>query len=53
MSISSDPESGDAVRAAALARFVEDWQAEHGALTPAEIAKAEQELLLRPGRPAG
>jgi hypothetical protein len=70
MSISFDPELGDAVRAAAaetgkplsswlaeaaasklraetLARFLEDWQAEHGALTPAEIAKAEQELGLR------
>ncbi|MFZ0191168.1 MAG: hypothetical protein WAL72_29965 [Streptosporangiaceae bacterium] len=70
MSISFDPELGDAVRTAAaetgkplsswlaeaaasklraeaLARFLEDWQAEHGALTPAEIAKAEQELGLR------
>jgi len=70
ISISFDPELGDAVRAAAaetgkplsswlaeaaasklraeaLARFLEDWQAEHGALTPAEIAKAEQELGLR------
>jgi hypothetical protein len=70
LSISFDPELGDAVRAAAaetgkplsswlaeaaasklraeaLARFLEDWQAEHGALTPAEIAKAEQELGLR------
>jgi hypothetical protein len=70
MSISFDPELGDAVRAAAaetgkplsswlaeaaasklraeaLARFLEDWQAEHGTLTPAEIAKAEQELGLR------
>ena len=76
MGISSDPESGDAVRAAAaesgqplssflaeasarkaqteaLARFLEDWQAEHGALTLAEIAKAEQELSLRPGSPPG
>jgi len=76
MGISSDPESGDTVRAAAaesgqppsslpaeaaagkaqaeaLARFLEDWQADHGALTPAEIAKAEQELSLRPGGPAG
>jgi hypothetical protein len=70
MSISFDPELGDAVRAAAaetgkplsswlaeaaasklradaLTRFLEDWQAEHGALTAAEIAKAEQELGLR------
>jgi hypothetical protein len=70
MSISFDPELGDAVRAAAaetgkplsswlaeaaasklraeaLARFLEDWQVEHGVLTAAEIAKAEQELGLR------
>jgi hypothetical protein len=40
-------------QAEALARFLEDWQAEHGALTPAEIAKAEQELSLRPGSPPG
>lgn len=69
MSISFDPELGDAVRAAAaetgkplsswlaeaaaaklraeaLARFLDDWQAEHGVLTAAEIAKAEQELGL-------
>ena len=70
MSISFDPELGDAVRAAAaetgkplsswlaeaaaaklrseaLARFLDEWQAEHGVLTPAEIARAEQELGLR------
>ena len=75
MSISFDPELGDAVRAAAaetgkplsswlaeaaasklraeaLARFLADWQVEHGALTPAEIAKAEQELGLHPADPA-
>lgn len=75
MSISFDPELGDAVRAAAaetgkplsswlaeaaasklraeaLARFLEDWQVEHGPLTPAEIAKAEQELGLRAAGPA-
>jgi len=70
MSISFDPELGDAVRAAAaetgkplsswlaeaaasklraeaLAAFLADWQVEHGALTAAEIAEAEQELGLR------
>ena len=72
MSISFDPELGDAVRAAAaetgkplsswlaeaaasklraeaLARFLDDWEAEHGVLTAAEIARAEQELGLRAG----
>jgi hypothetical protein len=72
MSISFDPELGDAVRAAAaetgkpisswlaeaaasklraeaLARFLDDWEAEHGMLTAAEIARAEQELGLRAG----
>ncbi|MGH3202023.1 MAG: hypothetical protein ACRDP5_08225 [Streptosporangiaceae bacterium] len=75
MSISFDPELGDAVRAAAaavgkplsswlaeaaasklraeaLARFLDDWEAEHGALTVAEIARAEQELGLRTADPA-
>jgi len=75
MSISFDPELGDAVRAAAaetgkplsswlaeaaasklraeaLVRFLADWQVEHGALTPAEIAKAEHELGLRLAGPA-
>ena len=70
MSISFDPELGDAVRAAAaetgqplsswlaeaaasklraeaLARFLDDWEAEHGVLTAAEIARAERELGLR------
>jgi hypothetical protein len=70
MSISFDPELGDAVRAAAaeagkplsswlaeaaasklraeiLARFLDDWEAEHGTLTAPEIARAEQELGLR------
>ena len=70
MSISLDPELGDAVRAAAaetgkplsswlaeaaaakllaeaLARFLEDWEAEHGVLAAAEIARAEKELGLR------
>jgi hypothetical protein len=75
MSISFEPDLGDAVRAAAaeagkplsswlaeaaasklrseaLARFLEDWQAEHGALTAAEVAKAEQELGLSAADPA-
>jgi hypothetical protein len=76
MSISFDPELGDAVRAAAaeagkplsswladaaasklraeaLARFLDDWESEHGVLTAAEIARAEQELGLRAaGTPA-
>jgi hypothetical protein len=70
MSISFDPELGDAVRAAAaeagqplsswlaeaaaaklraeaLARFLDDWEAEHDVLTAAEIARAERELGLR------
>jgi len=69
MSISFDPELGDAVRAAAaehgqplstwlaeaaasklraeaLARFLDVWEAEHGVLTAAEIARAEHELGL-------
>jgi hypothetical protein len=51
MNTSCDPEPGDAIQAEALARFLEDWQVEHGALAPAEIAKAEQELGLGPGSP--
>jgi hypothetical protein len=51
MNPSSDPEPGNAIQADALARFLEDWQVEHGALTPTEIAKAEQELGLRPASP--
>ena len=70
MSVSFDPELGDAVRAAAaetgkplstwlaeaaasklraeaLAEFLDGWEAEHGVLTAAEIARAEQELGLR------
>jgi hypothetical protein len=75
LSISFDPELGDAVRAAAaetgkpvsswlaeaaasklraeaLARFLDGWEAEHGVLTAAEIARAEQELGLRPANTA-
>ena len=36
------------LRSEALARFLDDWEAEHGTLTPAEIAEAEQELVLGP-----
>jgi hypothetical protein len=36
------------LRAEALARFLGDWEAEHGALTAAEIAEAEQELAFGP-----
>jgi len=70
MSVSFDPELGDAVRSAAaqagkplsswlaeaaasklraeaLAEFLAAWQAEHGALSAAEIAHAERELGVR------
>ncbi len=69
LSVSFDPELGDAVRSAAsragkplsswlaeaaasklraeaLAEFLVGWEAEHGALTPQEIARAERELGL-------
>lgn len=72
LSISFDPELGDAVRSAAaqagkpvsswlaeaaasklraeaLAEFLDGWEAEHGVLTPAEVARAEQELGLAAG----
>jgi hypothetical protein len=32
------------LRAEALAEFLADWEAEHGALTAEEIARAEREL---------
>jgi hypothetical protein len=67
LSVSFDPELGDAVRSAAaqagkplsawlaeaaasklraeaLARFLNGWEAKHGALTPDELARAELEL---------
>lgn len=67
LSVSFDPELGDAVRSAAsqagkplsswlaeaaasklraeaLAEFLAGWEAEHGALTAREIARAEREL---------
>jgi hypothetical protein len=69
LSISFDPELGDAVRAAAkrsgrglsrwladaatarlradaLAEFLDGWEAEHGELTPDELARAADELGL-------
>ena len=69
LSISFDPELGDAVRAAAarsgrglsgwladaasarlraeaLAQFLDSWEAEHGELTPEELARATAELGL-------
>jgi hypothetical protein len=36
------------LRSEALARFLDDWEAEHGTLTTAEIAEAERELALGP-----
>ncbi len=70
MSVSFDPELGDAVRSAAahagkplsswlaeaaasklraeaLAEFLANWEAEHGALTAEEIAQAERDLGVR------
>ncbi len=72
MSVSFDPELGDAVRSAAahagkplsswlaeaaasklraeaLAEFLANWEAEHGALTAEEIAQAERDLGVRAG----
>jgi hypothetical protein len=69
LSISFDPDLGDAVRSAAaqagkpvsswlaeaaasklraeaLAEFLSAWEAEHGALTAEEVARAERELGL-------
>lgn len=34
------------LRAEALAEFLREWEAEHGALTAEEIARAERELAL-------
>ena len=75
LSVSFDPELGDAVRSAAaqagkpvsswlaeaaasklraeaLAEFLAGWEAEHGVLTAAEIARAERELGLASEEPA-
>jgi hypothetical protein len=72
LSISFDPDLGDAVRSAAaqagkpvsswlaeaaasklraeaLAEFLSAWEAEHGALTAEEVARAERELGLAAG----
>jgi len=72
LSVSFDPELGDAVRSAAaqagqpvsswlaeaaasklraeaLAEFLDSWEAEHGALTAEEIARAEREMALAAG----
>ena len=72
LSVSFDPDLGDAVRSAAaqagkplsswlaeaaasklraeaLAEFLDRWEAEHGELTPQDIARAERELGLRAG----
>lgn len=69
LSVSFDPELGDAVRAAAqqrggglskwlaeaaaaklrteaLAKYLDDWEAEHGQLSADELAKAASELSL-------
>jgi hypothetical protein len=40
------------LRAEALAGFLAHWEAEHGALTVAEIAQAERELGLARGESA-
>ncbi len=39
------------LRAEALAGFLDDWENEHGALTPGEIAQAEMELGFRSAEP--
>jgi hypothetical protein len=75
LSISFDPDLGDAVRSAAaqagkpvsswlaeaaasklraeaLAEFLSAWEAEHGALTAEEVARAERELGLAVGETA-
>jgi hypothetical protein len=38
--------AGSKLRAEALARFLAAWESEHGSLTAAELAKAENELGL-------
>jgi hypothetical protein len=75
LSVSFEPDLGDAVRSAAaqagkpvsawlaeaaasklraeaLAKFLAGWEAEHGALTAEEIARAERELGLATDNPA-
>jgi hypothetical protein len=75
LSISFDPELGDAVRSAAaqagkpvsswlaeaaasklrteaLTEFLAGWEAEHGVLTAAEVARGERELGMASEEPA-
>ncbi|MFT4166472.1 MAG: hypothetical protein QM650_14635 [Microlunatus sp.] len=40
------------LRTEALAAFLSDWEQEHGAITPAELARAESELGLHAGSSA-
>jgi hypothetical protein len=40
------------LRAEALAEFLAGWEAEHGVLTAAEVARAERELGLASGESA-
>ena len=40
------------LRADALRELLDTWEAEHGALTPDEIRRADAELGLRTGEPA-
>ena len=41
------------LRSEALVKFVSDWESEHGALSPTEIAQAEKQLGLAAGGGAG
>jgi hypothetical protein len=44
------------LRAEALAQFLDEWEAEHGAFTAEELERAAADLGLpweQPGRPAG
>jgi hypothetical protein len=41
--------AGNKLRAEALAEFLAGWEAEHGVLTAAEIARAERELGVAAG----
>lgn len=40
------------LRTEALAAFLSDWEREHGAITPADLARAESDLSLRTSTPA-
>ena len=40
------------LRADALRKFLDEWEAEHGALTTDDLRRAEVELGRRPGEPA-